>query len=221
MRILSLRTPVWTWLVLLIATLVGGWTFNTVHAHGRLLAEGSGEPITVATLTYGQRQYSVSDTGQFDIADLPRGAKITVLAPGWTRKEFSADETEVRLTVGVVNFNVSNATNKALIAKPEARDGADHNKTLGTGTDTGSIAVPLPPPDIFICATDYEAQTIHVVRPIHDVALQPKTGETCPVPPPPSPSPSPSGSAAPSGSPAPSGSGSVGPSASPAPSSSP
>jgi hypothetical protein len=201
-RILSLRTPTWTWLVFLLGTLLGGWTYNTVHAHGHLVAEGTGEAVTPATLAYGARQYSVDDQGTFDIPDLPRGARITVLAPGWTRKEFGADETEVRLTVGVVNFNVSDPVSKGLIVKPEARDGIDHTKTLGVGTETGSIAVPLPPPDIFICAKDYEGQTVHIVRPIHDVKLQPKAGDGCPVPPPPSPSPSPSGSVAPSASPA-------------------
>lgn len=201
MRILSLRTPAWIWLVLLVGTLVGGWTFNSVHAHGRVIAEGTGEPVKDATIAYGVRRYAVNDQGEFDIPDLPRGARITALAPGWTRKDFSADETEVKLTVGVVNFNVFDATNDKLLVKPEARDGADHSKTLGVGTDTGSIAVPQPPSDIFICAKDYAGATAHITKPVIDVKLQPKPGDGCPVPPPPSPSPSPSASGSPAASP--------------------
>ncbi len=196
-----LRRPYFPLAVFFLATVLGGLLFNSVHAHGRLVAEGTGDPITQATLSYGVRRYAVNDQGEFDIPDLPRGARITALAPGWTRKEFSADETEVKLTVGVVNFNVFDATNDKLLVKPEARDGADHSKTLGVGTDTGSIAVPQPPPDIFICAKDYAGETAHITKPVIDVKLQPKPGDGCPVPPPPSPSPSPSASGSPAASP--------------------
>ncbi len=194
-------SPVWSLLALLLATWIGGYFLNTVEARGRLVAAGTGAPITEASLVYGARSYTPDATGGFVIPNLPRGAAITVLAPGWTRRDFAWDTGTVELTVGVVNFNVFDATNDRLLGKPEARDPADPLRPMCSGlmcvgTETGSIAVPLPPPEVLVCAKGYEAQTVKVVQPVIDVKLRPQPSADCPRP---APSASPGASPSPTG----------------------
>ena len=187
------RAPWWPFVALLAVTLVGGLAFNAVHAHGRLIADVTSMPVKdVRFVAYGARQYPVDDNGVFDIPDLPRGAKLTVIAPGYNRKEFDATETEVRLVVGVVSFQVNDAETKKGIPFPEARIGADRLTRVGRGVDSGNMAVaPAPDKDtaVYICAKDHIAQVVHVVQPIQEVFLAPQTGTGCPPIPTPIPAP--------------------------------
>lgn len=194
-------SPIWSLLALFLAAWIGGYFLNTVEARGQLVAAGTGAPITEASLVFGARTYQPDATGRFVIPNLPRGAVVTVLAPGWTRRDFAWDAGTVELTVGVVNFNVFDATNDRLISRPEARDPGDPLKPICSGnpcvgTETGSIAVPLPPAEILVCAKGYASQTVRVVRPVIDVKLQPSPGADCPRP---APSSSPSASPSPTG----------------------
>ena len=107
-RRMLLRTPWWPFVVLVAVAIAGGLLFNTVHARGRIISATTAQPVAdVRFVAYGARQYPVDINGYFDIPDLPRGARLTVIAPGFNRKEFDAADTEVRLVVGVVNFQVT------------------------------------------------------------------------------------------------------------------
>ena len=180
---------------------------NTVHAHGRIVADTTSQPVKdIRFVAYGARQYPVDENGGFDIPDLPRGAKLTVIAPGYNRKEFDATESEVRLVVGVVSFQVNDAITKAGIPSPEARVGAGFLTRVGKGSETGNMAVAPAPDrntDVLICAKDHVAQTVRVIEPIQIITLDQQAGTTCPPLPTPSPLPTtaPSPSAAPSASP--------------------
>ncbi len=210
-----IRAPWWPLLVLLAVTIAGGLAFNTVHAHGRIIADVTGQPVKdVRFVAYGSRQYPVDEDGVFDIADLPRGARLTVIAPGYNRKEFDASETEVRLVVGVVTFQVNDASNKIGIPSPEARIGEGWRTRVGKGSETGNMAVAPAPDrntDILICAKDYSAQVVHVVQPIQEVFLDRLNGADCP----PIPTPTPAPTARPSGSPTPSPTATAAPTGSP------
>ncbi len=199
-----IRAPWWPLLVLFAVALAGGLAFNTVHARGRIISDVTGEPVKeVRFVAYGSRQYSVDADGVFDIGDLPRGAKLTVFVPGYNRKEFDAGETEVRLVVGVVTFQVNDAINKVGIPSPEARIGAGWTTRVGKGSETGNMAVAPAPDkntDIFICAKDYTGQIARVVQPIQEVFLARQDGADCP----PIPTPTPLPTVRPSGSPSPS-----------------
>ena len=210
------RTPWWPFLAFALVTLGGGLLFNTVHAHGRIISATTAQPITeIRFIAYGARQYPVDADGIFDIPDLPRGAKLTVIAPGFNRKEFDASDTEVRLVVGVINFQVNDATTKVGIPSPEARIGDDFLQRVGKGSETGNMAV-APAPDaqteVLICATDHTAKTVHVIEPIQVIELERRAGVTCP--PIPTPAPMPTTAPSPSIPPIPTGA----PSASPKPS---
>ncbi len=203
------RAPWWPLIVLLLVTVIGGYFFNTVHARGTVVSDATGQPIGSSGggfVVYGVRKYTLGDDGAFDLPDLPRGARLSALVPGYTRKEFDASDTEVRLTVGVVNFNVTDVDTAAFIPKPEART-TDGKTSLGVGTETGSIAVPQPPSDILICTKDYAAQTVRIVQPVIEVKLKRTPGADCPplAAPTPTPRPTASPSVSPTATPAPSG----------------
>ncbi len=195
--------------MLLVVTVIGGYFFNTVHGRGTIVSDATGQPIgsSGGFVGYGVRHYPLGDDGVFDVPDLPRGARLSALVPGYTRKEFDATDTEVRLTVGVVNFNVTDVDTAAFIAKPEART-SDGKASLGVGTETGSIAVPQPPSEILICAKDYTSQTVRIVQPVIDVKLKRTPGSECPSLPTTSPRPTVSPTGSPSASPTPTASGS-------------
>ena len=205
-RRMLLRTPWWPFVVLVAVAIAGGLLFNTVHARGRIISATTAQPVAdVRFVAYGARQYPVDINGYFDIPDLPRGARLTVIAPGFNRKEFDAADTEVRLVVGVVNFQVNDATTKAGIPSPEARVGDGFLQRVGKGTETGNMAVaPAPDPqtDVLICASDHNAKTVHVLEPIQIVELDRRAGATCP--PIPTPTPAPTVAPIPSASPSPS-----------------
>ena len=204
------RSPWWPLLAFGLVTLVGGLALNTVHAHGRIVSDTTSQPVTeIRFVAYGARQYPVDENGGFDIADLPRGAKLTVVAPGYNRKEFDASETEVRLVVGVVSFQVNDSVTKAGIPSPEARVGDGFLTRVGKGSETGNMAVAPAPDrntDVLICAKDYTSQTLRVTQPIHFIELNKQAGTTCPPIPTTTPAPTaaPSPSVAPSAAPTPS-----------------
>jgi hypothetical protein len=197
------RSPWWPLLAFALVMLAGGLLFNTVHAHGRIVADVTGQPVKdVRFVAYGTRQYAVDESGVFDIPDLPRGAKLTAIVPGYNRKEFDATDSEVRLVVGVVNFQVNDATTKVGIPSPEARVGDGFIQRVGKGSETGNMAVgPAPDKntDVLICATDYTSQTVRVIQPIQIIELNKQAGTTCP----PIPTSSPVPTVAPSGTPLP------------------
>jgi hypothetical protein len=205
---LLLRSPWWPIAVLLLATLAGAPAIS-VHAHGRIINDNTGEPAYEnGAIRYGTRVFPIASDGTFDIPGLPLGARLSVNVPGFAVKTFDATETEVRLVVGVATLSVYDETTKdqqvrKLVPMPEARDGT---QVIGTGpAEGGGMAVPRPPGrdvDVLVCAKDYEPTTIRIVKPTQDVYLKPGVSG-CPPLPTPTPSPSASPSPSPSVSPTP------------------
>jgi len=213
------KGPWWPMLLLLAVALIGGWV-NTVPAHGVIVDDATGNPVVPQDVSFGARHYPVGADGVYDIANLPRGARITIIASGYARADVPAEQTEVRLTTSIISVQVNDAATAAgapvPVPNPHARIG---DTEVGSGTTSGSMAIapaPTKGTQILICAKDYASATITSGPPDVVVTLQKQPGSDCPPLPTPSPAPTPVGqtpSPSPSGSPSPtpSASGSNGP----------
>ena len=212
----SLRRAPWApVLTLLLITLVGGW-LNTESARATVVAAATGEvvaPPTLRDVFFGGRHYRVGADGVFEAPNLPRGARITVVANGYARTEVGAGDTEVRLSTAIITSQINDADTGAPVPNPKARVG---DTQPGNGTTSGSMVIAPAPPagtEILVCAKDYAATTIMSGAANVTVTLKKTPGSDCPALPTPSPAPTPVGQT-----PAPSPVASPTPPASPSPS---
>ena len=197
------RTPWAPVLALLLVTLVGGW-LNTESARATVVSDATGEivaPPTLRDVFFGNRHYRVGADGVYDAPNLPRGAKITLVANGYARTDANASDTEVRLTTAIITTQINDADTGTGVPSPKARIG---DTQPGNGTPSGSMVIaPAPPKDteIFICAKDYASTTIKSGAANITVTLKKSPGSDCPPLPTPvgqTPAPSPAVSPAPS-----------------------
>jgi hypothetical protein len=213
------KSPWWPLLLLLAVTVGGGW-INSVPAHGVIVDDATGDPVVPQDVSFGARHVPVGTDGVYDIANLPRGSKITIIASGYARVDVPAEQTEVRLSTSIISVQVNDAETAAGAAVPVPNPHARVGETeVGSGTTSGSMVIAPAPAKgtaILICAKDYASSTITSGPPDVVVTLQKQPGSDCPPLPTPSPAPTPVGqtpSPSPSGSPSPtpSPSGSKGP----------
>ena len=186
------RWPGWPLLALLVVTIVGGW-WNTQSAHGTIVDDATGTPVAPRDVSFGGRHYAVGADGVFDIPNLPRGAKVTILATGYAKTEFTADQAEVRLVTSIITAQVNDAVSGKGVTNPKARIG---DAQVGSGTADGSMVIAPAPQKgtaILICAKDFAPETITSGAPTVTVTLKPLAGGDCPRLPTPSPAPTPSG----------------------------
>ena len=166
-------------LVALVMVIVG--LANSETAHGVIVADANGLPIAPRDVFYGARHYAVGDEGVFDAPNLPRGAKVTVIAQGFARVDVPASTTEVRLVAAIITFNVADAATGDPIKNPEARVG---DKVVGKGTESGIMVVapaPAKGDTIMICAAGYDPTFTETGLPNSGIRL--KKGATgCPEP---------------------------------------
>lgn len=197
------RAPWAPVLALLLATLVGGW-LNTESARATVVADATGEivaPPTLRDVFFGSRHYRVGPDGVYEAPNLPRGAKITIIANGYARTDANASDTEVRLTTSIITTQINDADNGIGVPNPKARVG---DAQVGNGTPSGSMVIaPAPPKDteILICAKDYASTTIKSGAANVTVTLKKSPGSDCPPLPTPAgqtPAPSPAVSPVPS-----------------------
>lgn len=192
--------------VLLVATLVGGW-LNTIDLRGRVLDDYTSDPVKGAALKLGARGVTTADDGSFDFPDLPRqGGKLTVDAPGYLRTTPPTTQDEIRLqplSLTVVVKEAGVTPDKCIPSASIRNEKGD--TVLATANASGNTVV-SPYPDkgskILVCADGYDPQTFPVRGVTLIVELKPGPGG-CPPLPSPSPKPSPSPGASPSGSPSP------------------
>jgi hypothetical protein len=199
---------------MLVVALGGGW-WNTQSAHGVIVDDASGRPVSPQDVSFGSRHYFVGADGVYDIPNLPRGAKITILASGYARADVPADQAEVRLSTSIITTQVNDSVSGKGVPSPHARIG---DTEVGRGTPDGSMVIAPAPQKgtaIVVCAKDYEPSTIIAGQPQVTVVLSPLAGADCPPLPTPSPAPTPVGQTP---SPSPASSPSASPSASPSPS---
>ena len=206
------RTPWWPLALLVVVAVGGGW-WNTTTARGTIVDDTTGKPVAPRDVSFGDRHYAVGIDGVFDIPNLPRGAKVSIVATGYAKTDFTSDQTEVRLTTSIITTQVNDAVSGKGVPSPKARIG---DAQVGSGTPDGSMVIAPAPQKgtaILICAKDHASQTINAGEPTVTVVLQPQPGSDCPPLPSPSPvptpagqtsSPSPAASASPSASPSPS-----------------
>lgn len=197
-------------LVLLVATLVGGWV-NTVDLRGRVLDDFTSDGIGGATVKHGIRTVATASDGSFEFPDLPRSSRLQIDAQGYLRTGAPTTQEEIRMSPLAVTVVVkeAGATPEKFLAKADIRQG---DTVLGTTNDGGNTVLsPHPGKDatVLVCAADHESKTVPIrgVRLIVELA---PGGSGCPPLPSPSPSASPSGSpgaspTAPAPSPSPSG----------------
>ena len=209
------RSPWPPVLALLLVTLLGGW-LNTESARATVVSDATGEvvaPPPLRDVFFGSRHYRVGDDGVYTAPNLPRGAKITIIANGYARTDASAGDTEVRLVTAIITTQINDADTGTPVPNPKARVG---DAQVGNGTTSGSMAIAPAPPkgtEILICAKDYASATITTGVTNVTVTLKKAPGSDCPPLPTPiplptapgqSPSPSPAVSPTPTASPSPS-----------------
>ena len=220
------RSPWAPVLALLLVTLVGGW-LNTESARATVLSDATGEvvaPPTLRDVFVGNRHYRVGDDGVYTAPNLPRGAKITIVANGYARTDANASDTEVRLITAIITTQINDADSGVAVPNPKARVG---DAQPGNGTPSGTMVIAPAPPrdtDILICAKDYASTTIKSGAANVTVTLKKSPGSDCPALPTPIPAPTAPGQSpqspapSPAVSPAPTASPSPAPTASPSPS---
>ena len=203
------RAPWLPVVALILVTLVGGW-LNTESARATVVSDATGEvvaPPTLRDVFFGNRHYRVGDDGVYTAPNLPRGAKLTIVANGYARTDANASDTEVRLTTAIITTQINDADSGVAVPNPKARVG---DASVGNGTPSGSMVIAPAPPkdtDILICAKDYASATIKTGSANVTVTLKKSPGSDCPPLPTPvgqSPSPAPAPSGAPAASPTPS-----------------
>lgn len=184
-------------LVLLVATVIGGW-MNTIDLQGRVLDDFTSDPIGNASVQMGSRSVNTATDGSFDFPNLPKTANLQIDASGYTRTHAPATQTEIRLVpiALTVYVNEAGVTPAKGIAKASVRQG---DKELGTTNDSGQTVIsPYPgkgDAQLLICADGHDPKTVTARGVILTVELSTGTN-TCPPLPTPSPSVSPSASPA-------------------------
>ena len=208
------RALVVPFLVLLVGTFIGG-QLNRIDAHARIIDDTNESPVPDVTVSYGSRVVVTDQNGEFELDNLPRGARLDTQQKYYGRHALPAEQTVLRIEPLTITFEVHDKTSDKGIDTPEARQPDDTQ--IGKGTNTGEMVVG-PYPDrskpLLICAKDYASQQVIPQGYLMTVQLSAQAGAGCPPlksPPPaqipsPSPSSSPSGGPAASPSPTPSGS---------------
>ena len=182
-------------LALLLVMLLGGW-LNTESARATVVSDATGEvvaPPTLRDVFFGNRHYRVGSDGVYEAPNLPRGAKITLVANGYARTDANASDTEVRLNTALITTQVNDADTGAGVPNPKARVG---DIQPGNGTASGSMVIAPTPPkgtEILICAKDYASTTIKAGAANVTVTLKKEAGADCPPLPSPSAAPTPVG----------------------------
>jgi len=182
-------------LALLVVTLLGGWV-NTESGRATVVSDATGEivaPPTLRDVFFGNRHYRVGADGVYDAPNLPRGAKITLVANGYAKTDANASDTEVRLNTVIITTQINDAETGAPVPNPKARIG---DLQPGNGTPSGSMVIapaPAKGTEILICAKDYASTTIKSGAANVTVTLKKAPGSDCPALPTPSPAPTPVG----------------------------
>ena len=196
-----LRGPWWPLaIVALIATL--GGPLNTVNARGVIVSDANGLPMQPRDVFFGQRHFAVGEDGVYNIPNLPRGAKISVIAQGYERVDASVDATEIRLVTSIITMNVAEDGTGNPIKNPEARVG---DRVVGKGTESGIMVIaPAPKKEetILVCAAGYDPAFVNTGLPTMGIRLPKGEQRGCPALPGASPTPEPNQTPRPSGSPA-------------------
>ena len=176
------RAPWAPVLALLLVTLVGGW-LNTESARATVLSDATGDvvaPPTLRDVFFGHRHYRVGADGVYTAPNLPRGAKITIVANGYGRTDANAGDTEVRLATVIITTQINDADTGTGVPNPWARIG---DAQLGNGTPSGSMVIAPAPPagtEVLICAKDYASTTIKSGKANVTVTLKKSPGSDCP-----------------------------------------
>ena len=173
-----IRSP-WLPVLLVALVMVGGGILNGETARGVVVADANGLPIAPRDVFFGARHYAVGADGVYEAPNLPRGAKLTIIAQGFARVDAPANTTEVRLVAAIITFNVADADTGAPVKNPEARV---KDKVVGKGTASGVLVVapaPAKGEQIVICAPGYENAFTETALP--DTGIRLKKGTTgCP-----------------------------------------
>jgi hypothetical protein len=175
--------------VLGVVTLLGG-QFNTTIAQGRVVDDWSGQPIKNAHLLVANQQRADSDAeGRWYLGPVPNGARLSMIAAGYGRVDFTVPLEEIRMVPATLTIDVFDAQTNAKIRHPEVRSAG---KLLQTGTETGSVAVVHPGRgSVFqVCAHVYHIFEGVIDKPFAEIKLEPD-GPGCPPLPSPTPSPTP------------------------------
>jgi len=187
-------------LVLVIATLIGGWV-NTIDLHGRVVDDFTDKGIINASITHGSRAVGTDVTGSFDFPDLPRQSRMRVDANAYLRTSVPTTQEEIRMTPTSWTALIIEAGNPDKhIQKAEIRQG---DTLLVTSTEAvNTIVSPHPGKNakVLICADGYQAKEVTVTGVLQTIELTPGS-PGCPPRPTPSPSPSSSASGSPAASP--------------------
>ena len=184
------RSPWWPVAVVALTLIVGG-PLNSVNARGVIVSDANGLPLQPRDVFFGQRKFAVGLDGVYDIPNLPRGAKISVIAQGYERVDASVETTEIRLVTSIITMNVAEDGTGKPIKNPEARVG---DRVVGKGTESGFMVIaPAPKKDenIMVCAAGYDPNFVNTGLPTMGVRLVKGTQKGCPPPPGASPSPDP------------------------------
>ena len=184
LRLLA-RSP-WLPVLLVALVMVVGGILNGETARGVIVADANGLPVAPRDVFFGARHYAVGADGVFNAPNLPRGAKLTIIAQGFGRVDAPATTSEVRLVAAIITFNVADADTGAPVKNPEARV---KDKVVGKGTESGVMVVapaPAKGEQIVICAAGYENAFTETALP--DTGIRLKKGTTgCPDAPGPAP----------------------------------
>lgn len=175
------RSP-WLPVLLVALVMVAGGLWNGETARGVIVADANGLPVAPRDVFYGARHYAVGEDGVYEAPNLPRGAKVTIIAQGYARVDAAVSATEVRLVAAIITFNVADDATGEPVKNPEARVG---DKTVGKGTDSGIMVVapaPAKGETITICAAGYESAQTETGLPNAGVRLK-KGGAGCPAAP--------------------------------------
>ncbi len=200
-------------LVLLIATVIGGWV-NTIDLSGRVVDDFTDQGIINASLTHGSRTVGTDVNGSFDFPNLPRQSKLRVDANAYLRTSVPTTQDEIRMTPTSWTVQVIEAGSPDKFIKNAAVRQGD-TVLATTGEAVNAIVAPHPGKGakVMICADGYQQKDVTATGVIQTVELTPGS-PGCP----PLPSPSPTASPVPSASGSPAASPGASPSPTPSPS---
>ena len=182
--------------LLFFATWLVGYFANTVSAHGVAVDMSTGEPVGDVPILFGQRRTVTDAQGNYELLNLPRGARISAVPRfSYGQQTVAAETTRIELPPITLNLQVDQkGTDPPFGVKdPQVRQG---DRVLGTGTDTGSVVV-VPYPEVgsklLVCAAGYQTLEIEARGVLRTVELI-FGGPGCPPLPSPSPASSPAAS---------------------------
>ncbi len=162
-----------------VVMIVGGLV-NSVDAHGRVVDDTDGTPVTNIAIYYGSRFVVAGADGSYSMTALPRDAHLVAQKAGYTRSTTTPQATELRLVPLTITFEVKDETTGKGIDIPEARQPADVR--VGQGSAGGEMVVgPYPKRDVpvIICAKGYESKEVLARGVLMEVTLRPG-GSGCP-----------------------------------------